>query len=130
MSSEFTNEALVDFNDPKNARAMEEALEKVSSEFGREYPLIINGKKKNTDKKITSTDPADPGTLCYAGKSHQRFAPEARLFVTYVCNLYAPPGTNPYPAIERLQRNMELYRPVGVLLPLPADRDRGRPVER
>jgi hypothetical protein len=75
-------------------------------------------------------DPADPGTLCYAGRSHQRFAPEARLFVTYVCNLYAPPGTDPYPVIERLQRNMELYRPVGVLLPLSADRDRSRPADR
>ena len=66
-------------------------------------------------------DPEEPGTLCYAGKNHRRFAPSSRLFVTYVCNLYAPPGADPYEALERLQRNMELYRPIGTVLALPED---------
>ena len=48
MPSEFKNEPLTDFGDPANAAAMEKALDKVASELGGEYDLVIGGKKKKT----------------------------------------------------------------------------------
>src|SRR4029077_13875202 len=37
--SEFSNEPFIDFSKPENRKAMEDALKKVASEFGREYPM-------------------------------------------------------------------------------------------
>jgi 1-pyrroline-5-carboxylate dehydrogenase len=58
--SEFTNEPFVDFTKPENRKAMEEALKKVASEFGREYPMYIGGKAVTTKEKRTSTNPSHP----------------------------------------------------------------------
>ncbi len=58
--SEFTNEPFVDFTKPENRRAMEEALKKARAEFGREYPMYINGKAVTTKDKRTSTNPSHP----------------------------------------------------------------------
>src|SRR5690349_15519629 len=58
--SEFANEPLLDFSKPENRKAMEEALKKVASEFGREYPMYIGGQKVVTAEKRTSTNPSHP----------------------------------------------------------------------
>jgi len=57
---EFTNEPLVDFSNPENRRAMEEALKKVAGELGREYPIYIAGEKVETPEKVRSTNPSRP----------------------------------------------------------------------
>jgi 1-pyrroline-5-carboxylate dehydrogenase len=57
---EFQNEAFVDFSTPENRKSMEDALRRVKEMFGREYPLIIDGKKITTTDKITSTNPSHP----------------------------------------------------------------------
>jgi 1-pyrroline-5-carboxylate dehydrogenase len=41
----FTNEALLDWNDPDNVRQMEAALAALRSEFDRTYPLWIGGRR-------------------------------------------------------------------------------------
>src|SRR5579863_8122010 len=56
----FTNEPVNDFRDPADAAAMKAALESVRQDFGREYPLVIGGRKIETSKKIRSLNPADP----------------------------------------------------------------------
>src|SRR5256884_2369381 len=58
--SEFTNEPFIDFTKPENRTRMEEALKKVKAEFGREYPMWLNGKKVTTTEKRTSTTPSHP----------------------------------------------------------------------
>jgi len=58
--SEFTNEPFIDFSKPENRSRMEEALKKVKSEFGREYPMWLNGQKVITTEKRTSTNPSRP----------------------------------------------------------------------
>ncbi|HQH81197.1 MAG TPA: aldehyde dehydrogenase family protein, partial [bacterium] len=58
MSREFRNEALTDFTKPENREKMEAALSKVANEFGKEYPLLIGGKRITTEKKIKSYNPA------------------------------------------------------------------------
>ncbi len=61
--AEFTNEPFVDFSKPENRKAMEEALKKVASEFGREYPMYIAGQKVTTSEKRTSTNPSHPSQV-------------------------------------------------------------------
>jgi 1-pyrroline-5-carboxylate dehydrogenase len=58
--SEFTNEPFIDFTKAENRMRMQEALKKVKGEFGREYPMWLNGKKVTTAEKRTSTNPSHP----------------------------------------------------------------------
>src|SRR5882757_2283685 len=56
--SEFTNEPFIDFTKAENRTRMQEALKKVKAEFGREYPMWLNGKKVTTTEKRNSTNPS------------------------------------------------------------------------
>jgi len=56
----FKNEPFVDFTREENVRRMRAALEKVRSQLGREYDLIIGGKRLKTAEKIRSLNPAKP----------------------------------------------------------------------
>jgi 1-pyrroline-5-carboxylate dehydrogenase len=58
--SEFTNEPFIDFTKAENRSRMQEALKKVTAEFGREYPMWLNGKKVTTVEKRMSTNPSRP----------------------------------------------------------------------
>jgi 1-pyrroline-5-carboxylate dehydrogenase len=61
--SEFTNEPFVDFSKAENRKKMEEALKKVASEFGKEYPMYIGGKAVTTTAKAASTNPSHPSQV-------------------------------------------------------------------
>ena len=61
--SEFDNEPFVDFSRPENRAAMEAALERVASEFGREYPMYIGGEKVFTTAKMMSINPSHPSQV-------------------------------------------------------------------
>ena len=65
-SRPFANEAPVSFGRPEdaeNARTMREAIAKVRSELGREYDLVIGGKRQRTAEKIRSINPAHPSEV-------------------------------------------------------------------
>jgi 1-pyrroline-5-carboxylate dehydrogenase len=72
--SPFKNEALTDFSKDENARKMRAAIEKVRGQLGREYDLIIGGKRIKTSDKIKSLNPAKPSQVVgihqKAGKEH------------------------------------------------------------
>jgi 1-pyrroline-5-carboxylate dehydrogenase len=57
--SQFRNESVTDFSQPDNRHAMEEALKKVRTEFGREYPLRIGGLEIFTGDKLISVNPSN-----------------------------------------------------------------------
>jgi len=59
----FKNEPLTDFTNPEHARRMRAAIEKVRSELGREYDLIIGGRHVKTAKKHLSLNPAKPSEI-------------------------------------------------------------------
>ena len=61
--SEFTNEPFVDFSKHENRKAMEDALQKVAAEFGREYAMYIGGQKVVTTEKRSSTNPSHPSQV-------------------------------------------------------------------
>jgi 1-pyrroline-5-carboxylate dehydrogenase len=74
----FKNEPLTDFSKAGNRRAMEIALGKVEADAGKEYPLVIGGKRKKLRSKFKSIDPADPGNvLGVFQKADARTAEEA-----------------------------------------------------
>jgi len=79
----FVNEPLTDFNREDNARKMRSAVEKVRGQLGREYDLVIGGKRVKTSDKIKSINPAKPSQVVglhqKAGKEHVEPAMQAAL---------------------------------------------------
>src|SRR5215216_4943664 len=93
----YKNEPYVDWSDEANVEAMRSALEEVGASLRRDYPLVIGGKKVDTDGEIVSVNPANPSqvvgrvaaatereadmaleTASGAFESWSRTAPEAR----------------------------------------------------
>lgn len=66
MLKGFKKSVDVDFTVSKNRVKMEEAFKQVEKEIGQVYPLIIGGKRIETEKKITSLNPATKEVLGYA----------------------------------------------------------------
>ncbi len=79
----FVNEPLTDFTKEENARKMRAAIEKVRGQLGREYDLIIGGRRVKTTDKIKSLNPAKPSQIVgihqKAGKEHVEPAIRAAL---------------------------------------------------
>ena len=77
----FKNEPFFDFTREDNARKMRAAIEKVRGQLGREYDLIIGGKRVKTTDKIRSINPAKPSQVVgihqKAGKEHVEPAMQA-----------------------------------------------------
>src|SRR6266496_2788354 len=63
MPAGFRNEPLTDFGNEENAQAMRSAIEKVKSQLGREYPLVIGGERITTESKLDSFSPANRSQL-------------------------------------------------------------------
>lgn len=59
MLPPFQNEPFTDFTVERNAAAMREAIANVESQFGREYPLIIGGKRYKTGDMLASVNPSN-----------------------------------------------------------------------
>src|ERR1700730_3532113 len=79
----IVNEPLADYQKPENAAAMRAAIEKVRKELGREYPLVIGGRRIQTTEKIVSINPAKPSEVVgihqKAGAEHVETAMQAAL---------------------------------------------------
>src|SRR5213080_2993336 len=56
----FKNQPFIDFSKEENRKAQIEALEQVTSELGRKYPLIIGGEKIMNEDTFTSVNPSQP----------------------------------------------------------------------
>jgi 1-pyrroline-5-carboxylate dehydrogenase len=85
----FANERVKDFKDPADAAAMRSALARLKSSLGTHYPLVIDGRKIETEKKIRSVNPADPdevvGVTSSASKeqANESIAAAARAFESW-----------------------------------------------
>jgi len=79
----FKNEPSIDFSNPDNARRMRNALTKVRNELGREYDLVIGGRRVKTAEKSQSLNPSKPsevvGIFATAGASEVEPAMQAAL---------------------------------------------------
>jgi len=80
---EFVNEPFVNFKSPDNSRSMKDALDLVATQLGREYDLVIGGRRLKTEGKIRSLNPARPthvvGVHQKAGAEHAEEAMAAAL---------------------------------------------------
>src|SRR5271167_4120070 len=65
----FTNEPMIDWSNPENVRKMQAAIEKVRAELGREYDLVIGGRRIKTGDTAPSVNPAKPSEV--VGIHHQ-----------------------------------------------------------
>jgi 1-pyrroline-5-carboxylate dehydrogenase len=87
----FVNEPFIDFTQPENKRRMQTALDEVRSKLGREYDMIIGGKRVKTAGKILSMNPAHPaeviGVHQKAGAEHVEPATQAAqaAYLTWSC---------------------------------------------
>ncbi|HKY05640.1 MAG TPA: aldehyde dehydrogenase family protein, partial [Blastocatellia bacterium] len=59
MLSPFRNEPFTDFSNERNAALMREAISNVESQLGREYPLVIGGKRFTTGDMLVSPNPSN-----------------------------------------------------------------------
>src|SRR5271157_882764 len=82
-SGPFVTEPFFDFRNEDNARKMRAAIAKVRGQLGREYDLIIGGKRVKTAEKIKSLNPAKPSEIVgihqKAGRDHVEPAMKAAL---------------------------------------------------
>ena len=104
--TEFRNEPYADFSRPENRRAMEEALHKVRSEFGREYPLRLAGDEIATGDKLTSVNPSNAAEI--VGIHHRANADLARRAVESAYEFF--PQWSRTPAAERIRMTVEAAR--------------------
>jgi 1-pyrroline-5-carboxylate dehydrogenase len=79
----FRNEPMTNFSKSEIARQMRAALDRVRGQLGREYDLVIGGRRVRTADKIQSINPARPSEIVgihqKAGKEHVEPAMQAAL---------------------------------------------------
>ena len=66
IPTQFKNEPSIDFSNPDNARKMRAAIEKVRNELGREYDLVIGGRRVKTAEET----PVDQSGEAVGGCRH------------------------------------------------------------
>src|SRR5699024_11620081 len=54
----YKHEPFTDFSLDENKEALNKGFETIKKDFGSDYPLIINGERILTDKKLESYNPA------------------------------------------------------------------------
>jgi len=59
----FRNEPLTDFSQPPNRQKMEKALADVRAQLGREYDLLIAGRRVKTNDLLKSLNPSRPAEV-------------------------------------------------------------------
>lgn len=79
----FTNEPYLDFSQNKNVNRLKRALADVEKNFGKEYPLIINGEKIFNESKIPSINPSfKDQVIGYFSKANKELAEKALFAAT------------------------------------------------
>ena len=111
----FSNQVIKSFADPADAAAMKAALASVRARFGEHYPLVIDGKKIETEKKIRSINPSNPdevvGVTSSASKEHAIQAIEAatRAFESWKRKSAAERADYIFKAVELLKKRRFEY---------------------
>src|SRR5580704_1997399 len=59
----FSNEPVSDFSQIANREAIEHALHHVRAQLGREYDLLIAGRREKTGDKLKSLNPSRPSEI-------------------------------------------------------------------
>jgi 1-pyrroline-5-carboxylate dehydrogenase len=103
---EFRNEPYTDFSVPANRQAMQQALQQVHAQFGREYQLRIGSEWIATGDKLQSLNPSN--TQEVVGVHHKATADLARRAVE--CAYAYFPSWSRTPAVERVRLLLDAAR--------------------
>ncbi len=105
----FVNEPVADFTRAANREAMERALAQVRSQLGREYELLIAGRREKTGDLLKSLNPSGPGEV--VGVHHKATAAQAREAVEAAHAYFSEWAATPPETRSRiLLRAAELFR--------------------
>jgi 1-pyrroline-5-carboxylate dehydrogenase len=78
--SPYRNEPFTDFSLPENRQAYQDSLARMRATIGRTYPLLIGGRRIETDEKLASVNPASKdeviGFTAKATREHAELALE------------------------------------------------------
>jgi len=105
----FSNEPVADFSKPANREALERALREVRAQLGREYEVLIAGRREKTGDLLKSLNPSRPSEV--VGVHHQATASQVEEAVE-AAHAYFPTWAA-VPAETRariLMRAAELFR--------------------
>ena len=108
-AAEFTNEPVSDFSREENRRAMQDALHQVASQFGWQYPLIVNGQEIATPSWLDSNNPSNWQQI--VGKCASARRADAEAAVAEAREAF--PAWRDTPAVERadfLRRTAAIMR--------------------
>ncbi|MGA3025161.1 MAG: L-glutamate gamma-semialdehyde dehydrogenase [Bryobacteraceae bacterium] len=105
----FRNEPCADFSDPRNRSAAEAALASVRAELGRDYDLLVAGRRVRTGRKLHSLNPSHPAEVVGVhSKADAELAGEAvEAAWRYFPQWSATPATR---RVEMLVRAAEILR--------------------
>ncbi|MGD0300051.1 MAG: L-glutamate gamma-semialdehyde dehydrogenase [Bryobacteraceae bacterium] len=59
----FSNEHVTDFSRPANREAIEKAMAEVHAQLGRDYDLLVAGRREKTPDKLKSLNPSKPSEV-------------------------------------------------------------------
>jgi 1-pyrroline-5-carboxylate dehydrogenase len=105
----FSNEAVTDFSRPANREAMEKALADVHAQLGREYELLVAGRREKTPDKLRSLNPSRPSEV--VGIHSKATAAMAREAVESAHAYFAEWGATPAEArVDMLLRAAAIIR--------------------
>ncbi|HEY4361767.1 MAG TPA: L-glutamate gamma-semialdehyde dehydrogenase [Bryobacteraceae bacterium] len=84
VDNPFVNEPVVSFRTEAHAAAQRAAIAKVRAELGREYDLVIGGRRIRTEEKLRSINPARPSEIVgvHQKAAEQHVAPAIQAALT------------------------------------------------
>src|SRR5712692_9121997 len=97
VMTDFRNEPFIDFSIDANRQAMEAALAKVGSEFGREYDLRLAGELLKTTDKLKSVNPSRPSEIVGI---HQKATPAMASKAIEAANAFFPEWSRTDPTVR------------------------------
>lgn len=75
---DFSNEVFTNYRDEKEHKQMLASLQRVESQLGQEYPLLIGGIARKTEKQIISMNPSNKDQVIgYVSKADPELAEQA-----------------------------------------------------
>jgi 1-pyrroline-5-carboxylate dehydrogenase len=105
----FVNEPYLDFSASANKQAMERALAEVRAQFGREYELLVAGRRERTGDLLKSLNPSHPSEVI--GLHHKATADLAREAVESAYEFFPQWADTPAERrVEMLLRAAEILR--------------------
>jgi 1-pyrroline-5-carboxylate dehydrogenase len=105
----FRNEPFTDFSQPANRQKMEKALADVRAQLGREYDLLIAGRRVKTDDKLRSLNPSRPSEVI--GIHHKATAELANQAIESAYAFFPEWSATPVESrVEMLLRTGEVLR--------------------